>query len=68
MAWTHGLGSILMLVYVCTASVNIGSLTLTGVPFHDAYRYRDGSFTVPMLLIEIFLVRLVLDHLPYLSN
>merc|ERR1712100_692984 len=33
-----------------------GSLTPTGVPFNDAYRYMDRLLTVPLLLIEILLV------------
>merc|ERR1712232_1405073 len=34
----------------------MGSPTLTGVPFNDAYRYMDWLLTVPLLLIEIPLV------------
>jgi len=33
-----------------------GSLSETGVPFNDAYRYMDWLLTVPLLLIEIILV------------
>jgi len=33
-----------------------GELSLTGVPFNDAYRYMDWLLTVPLLLIEIILV------------
>jgi len=33
-----------------------GSLSLTGTPFNDAYRYMDWLLTVPMLLMEIVLV------------
>merc|ERR1719337_138275 len=31
----------------------IGTPTLTGKPFNDAYRYMDWLLTVPLLLIEI---------------
>lgn len=37
-------------------ALQIGSPTLTGVPFNDAYRYMDWLLTVPLLLIEILLV------------
>lgn len=37
-------------------ALEIGSPTLTGVPFNDAYRYMDWLLTVPLLLIEILLV------------
>merc|ERR1719189_204958 len=30
---------------------------MTGIPFNDAYRYMDWLLTVPLLLIEILLVR-----------
>merc|ERR1712146_625198 len=30
---------------------------MTGVPFNDAYRYMDWLLTVPLLLMEIVLVR-----------
>merc|ERR1712166_1657820 len=33
-----------------------GTLSVTGVPFNDAYRYMDWLLTVPLLLIEIILV------------
>ena len=33
-----------------------GSLTASGIPFDDAYRYMDWLLTVPLLLIEIILV------------
>merc|ERR1711957_738545 len=33
-----------------------GTLSVTGVPFNDAYRYMDRLLTVPLLLIEILLV------------
>lgn len=33
-----------------------GKLTLTGVPFNDAYRYVDWLLTVPLLLVELILV------------
>jgi bacteriorhodopsin len=36
--------------------VSIGSPSLTGVPFNDAYRYMDWLLTVPLLLLEILLV------------
>jgi bacteriorhodopsin len=36
--------------------MEIGSPTLTGVPFNDAYRYMDWLLTVPLLLLEILLV------------
>jgi len=32
------------------------SVTLTGLPFNDAYRYVDWLLTVPLLLIELILV------------
>lgn len=32
------------------------TLSITGVPFNDAYRYMDWLLTVPLLLIEIILV------------
>merc|ERR1712134_150438 len=32
------------------------SVTLTGAPFNDAYRYVDWLLTVPLLLIELILV------------
>merc|ERR1711935_311532 len=32
------------------------SVTLTGQPFNDAYRYVDWLLTVPLLLIELILV------------
>jgi bacteriorhodopsin len=32
------------------------SVTLTGEPFNDAYRYVDWVLTVPLLLIELILV------------
>merc|ERR1712151_63423 len=38
--------------------------TLTGVPFHGAYRYMDWLLTVPLLLIEILLV-MKLDEATY---
>jgi bacteriorhodopsin len=34
----------------------VGNLTVTGVPFNDAYRYMDWLLTVPLLLLEILLV------------
>jgi len=34
----------------------VGSPSLTGVPFNDAYRYMDWLLTVPLLLLEILLV------------
>merc|ERR1719498_1717823 len=33
-----------------------GTVTATGVPFNDAYRYVDWLLTVPLLLIEVILV------------
>jgi len=33
-----------------------GKMTLTGVPFNDAYRYVDWLLTVPLLLVELILV------------
>lgn len=33
-----------------------GTLSVTGKPFNDAYRYMDWLLTVPLLLIEIILV------------
>jgi len=36
--------------------VALGSPSLTGVPFNDAYRYMDWLLTVPLLLLEILLV------------
>ena len=33
-----------------------GELTVTGIPFNDAYRYVDWLLTVPLLLIELILV------------
>ena len=33
-----------------------GEVSLSGVPFNDAYRYMDWLLTVPLLLIEIVLV------------
>jgi len=42
--------------YTYSAPNAIGSPTLTGVPFNDAYRYMDWLLTVPLLLIEILLV------------
>lgn len=33
-----------------------GTLTATGTPFNDAYRYVDWLLTVPLLLIELILV------------
>lgn len=33
-----------------------GSITATGVPFNDAYRYVDWLLTVPLLLAELILV------------
>ncbi len=33
-----------------------GKLSLTGIPFNDAYRYVDWLLTVPLLLIELILV------------
>jgi len=41
---------------VVNGAMEIGSPTLTGVPFNDAYRYMDWLLTVPLLLIEILLV------------
>jgi len=38
------------------ADGTVGNLTLSGVPFNDAYRYMDWLLTVPMLLLEILLV------------
>merc|ERR1711865_1030248 len=35
---------------------HVSELTVTGVPFNDAYRYMDWLLTVPLLLIEIVLV------------
>merc|ERR1719453_1198723 len=35
---------------------NSGTVTNTGVPFNDAYRYVDWLLTVPLLLIEVILV------------
>jgi len=37
-------------------SFMVSSVTITGVPFNDAYRYMDWLLTVPLLLIEIILV------------
>jgi len=34
----------------------VGNVTVTGVPFNDAYRYMDWLLTVPLLLLEILLV------------
>jgi bacteriorhodopsin len=36
--------------------VRNGVVTLTGLPFNDAYRYVDWLLTVPLLLIELVLV------------
>jgi len=33
-----------------------GTISATGIPFNDAYRYMDWLLTVPLLLIEIILV------------
>jgi len=33
-----------------------GTLTATGVPFNNAYRYVDWLLTVPLLLVELILV------------
>ena len=33
------------------------ALTLTGIPFNDACRYMDWLLTVPLLLLEICLLR-----------
>jgi bacteriorhodopsin len=41
---------------VLDGALDIGTPTLTGVPFNDAYRYMDWLLTVPLLLIEILLV------------
>merc|ERR1711991_622866 len=41
---------------VAGGAMTIGSPSLTGVPFNDAYRYMDWLLTVPLLLIEILLV------------
>jgi len=38
------------------ADGTVGNLTLSGVPFNDAYRYMDWLLTVPLLLLEILLV------------
>ena len=38
------------------ANGTVGTPTLTGIPFNDAYRYMDWLLTVPLLLIEILLV------------
>jgi len=43
-------------VTAVNGSAEIGSPTLTGVPFNDAYRYMDWLLTVPLLLLEILLV------------
>merc|ERR1712227_166454 len=37
-------------------SAGVEDPALTGVPFNDPYRYMDWLLTVPLLLIEIFLV------------
>merc|ERR1711871_1249594 len=42
----------------------VGDPVPTGVPFNDAYRYMDWLLTVPLLLIEIFLV-MKLDERDY---
>lgn len=39
-----------------------GTLSTTGVPFNDAYRYMDWLLTVPLLLIEIILVMKLSDE------
>jgi len=39
-----------------------GSITATGIPFNDAYRYMDWLLTVPLLLIEIILVMKLTDE------
>merc|ERR1740117_1693150 len=39
-----------------------GTLSVTGVPFNDAYRYMDWLLTVPLLLIEIILVMKLNDE------
>jgi bacteriorhodopsin len=49
-AYSYGAGSL------SNGTMEIGSPTLTGVPFNDAYRYMDWLLTVPLLLIEILLV------------
>merc|ERR1712137_1290573 len=33
-----------------------GTISQTGVPFNDAYRYVDWLLTVPLLLMELILV------------
>jgi bacteriorhodopsin len=33
-----------------------GTVTATGIPFNDAYRYVDWLLTVPLLLMELILV------------
>jgi len=38
-------------------AMEIGAPSLTGVNFNDAYRYMDWLLTVPLLLIEILLVK-----------
>merc|ERR1712048_263374 len=38
-------------------SAGVADPVLTGVPLNDAYRYMDWLLTVPLLLIEILLVR-----------
>lgn len=37
-------------------TVNSGTITASGVPFNDAYRYVDWLLTVPLLLVELILV------------
>merc|ERR1712125_136826 len=41
---------------VADGAMEMQAPTMTGVPFHGAYRYMDWLLTVPLLLIEILLV------------
>ena len=50
----------LQLVGRCTPIpllANVADPVLTGVSFNDAYRYMDWLLTVPLLLVEIVLVK-----------
>lgn len=48
-------------------NVNDGTVTLSGKPFNDAYRYVDWLLTVPLLLIELILV-MKLSHQETISR
>jgi bacteriorhodopsin len=45
--------------FVAAYVSSAGTVTTTGVPFNDAYRYVDWLLTVPLLLMEIILVMLL---------